>query len=294
MTSAVEAHLKPRALSLALIGCGHIGGSLSLSLRAAKRLKQVIGFDRDPRITERALGLGICDEVAPSIEACVAHADVVVLAIPVRALGEVCTAIAKAVRAGAIVTDVGSLKGRVVRICEDTLGGRARFVGGHPMAGTEKSGPEHAQSRLFKGRTVILTPTGTTSAAALRFVTDMWRALDAKVVELDPEAHDHAVAALSHLPHLVAFALCGAATPEAAALAGLAGGSFTDGTRVASSAATMWTDLLIDNRAAITPLLEAFRGQLAALQKALDKRDAAGLLALIERAAATRKTIVGA
>jgi prephenate dehydrogenase len=290
---AVAVDLKPRALSLALIGCGHIGGSVSLALRAAKRLKHVVGFDRDPRVAERARDLGLCDEVASSIEAAVADADVVVLAVPVRALGEVCTSIAPAVRAGAIVTDVGSLKGRVVRVCEENLGDRARFVGGHPMAGTEKSGPEHAQSKLFKGRTVILTPTPHTSAAALRFVTDMWLAMEARVVELAPEAHDRAMAAVSHLPHLLAFALCGATTAEADQLAGLAGGSYTDGTRVAASAASMWTDLLIDNREAIQPLLEAFRAELTGLQKAIDKRDVAGLTAILERAAKTRKTIVG-
>jgi prephenate dehydrogenase len=293
VNGAVASDLAPRALTVALIGCGHMGGSLIMALRAARRLRHVVGFDREARVMQLARELRIIDEAAPSAAAAVELADVVFLAVPVRALGEVCAAIAPAVRAGAIVTDVGSLKDRVVRVCEENLGDRARFVGGHPMAGTEKSGPEHAQSRLYKGRTVILTPTERTSAAALKFVTTMWQATGAQVVELSPAAHDKAVAALSHLPHLLAFALAGTVDAEAEQLQGLAGGSFTDATRVASSSPAMWAPLLIDNRDFILPWLESFGAKLESLRYALHKRDASALAALIERAGGARKKIVG-
>lgn len=289
----VASELAPRALQVALIGCGHIGGSLILALRAARRVRHVVGYDRDPNVAARAAGLEIIDEVAPSAEAAVGRADVVILATPVRALGEVCKTIAPSVRAGAIVTDVGSLKARVVRVCEAELGDRARFVGGHPMAGTERSGPEHAQSKLFKGRTVILTPTERTSTAALRFVTAMWAALGTRVVELDPDAHDRAVAALSHLPHAVAFALAGALDADPEALVGLAAGSFTDGTRVAASSSSMWGPVLVDNRDALLPWLDAFAARLAELRAAIAKRDAQAVSTLAERAAVTRRKILG-
>ena len=278
---------------VALVGCGHIGGSLALALRGLDPALRVIGCDRDAAVAARALELGLVHEVAADVGDAVADVDVVVLAVPVRTIGALAHTIAPSVKPGTVVTDVGSTKAEVVSACEAALAGRARFVGAHPMAGTERSGPDAADGMLFRGRAVIVTPTPATDAAARELVAAMWRGVGARVVELAPDVHDRAVAALSHLPHIAAFALAGALADDAATLAGLAGGSFDSGTRVAASAPAAWVEILLENRAALLPWIDRFAARTASLRTALVLGDAAALRSLLVEAGEARSKIRG-
>jgi prephenate dehydrogenase len=269
-------------VNVGLVGLGHIGGSLGLALRA--RGARVVGRDRDAAVAERARGLGIVDEVGE-----VGGADVVVLAVPVLAI----PACAAELHIGGetVVTDVGSTKRSVVAGCEALFGGR--FVGGHPMAGSERAGPEAADAKLFTGRRVLLTPTARTDARAVAAVTEMWRSVGAEVLALDAARHDRMIAAVSHLPHAVAYALVGALAGMADELRGLSGGGFVDTTRIASTPAPMWVDVFIDNRDMLLELIDRFSDRLGALRAAIAAGDAAELGRTIDEARRARAAILG-
>lgn len=269
-------------MKVGLVGCGLVGGSLGLALRARGAL--VVGQDRDPRAAERALALGIVDSIGV-----VEGADVVVLAVPVRSI----PACARALGAvSGVVTDVGSTKAAVVRGGEAVFGGR--FVGGHPMAGSERSGPDAADARLFEGRRVLLTPTARTEPDALARVAEMWRGVGATIVEMDAERHDRVLAAVSHLPHAVAYALAGALGALGAdSFRGLAGGGLTDTTRIAATPAPMWIDVFLENKGPLLEALDAFAAELGALRAAVEREDAAAIATIIEGARAARARILG-
>lgn len=269
-------------MRVGLVGCGLVGGSLGLALRA--RGAVVVGQDGDPRHAERALELGIVDEIGA-----VASADVVVLAVPVRSIPACARALGPV---AGVVTDVGSTKAAVVGGGEAVFGGR--FVGGHPMAGSERSGPDAADARLFEGRRVILTPTARTEPEALARVAAMWREVGAIIVEMDAERHDRILAAVSHLPHAVAYALAGAlGALGAESFRGLAGGGLTDTTRIAATPAPMWIDVFLENKGPLLEALDAFAGELGALRAAIERDDAAAIAAIIEGARAARARILG-
>jgi prephenate dehydrogenase len=271
---------------VALIGCGHIGGSLALALRALEPEVHIVGCDASSAAAERARTLGIVDSLAASAAEAAASARLVILAVPVGAMGT----IAAQLPGDSLVTDVGSTKADVVAACEAVLG--ARFVGAHPMAGSERHGPDAADAALFRGRAVIVTPTERTDAAALQTITALWQSLGARVVSMAPAAHDAAVAALSHLPHVVAYALAGALAEAAPALAGLAGGSFESGTRVAASSPAAWTEILLANRAALLPWIDRFASRTAELRSAIAAGDATRLRELLAAGGAARAQIV--
>ncbi len=268
---------------LGLVGCGHIGGSLARALRQAGAVTRVIGHDRDPATAERARELGIVDEVGLP-----GGADVIVLAVPVLAVPACARALAA--RPEAVVTDVGSTKLGIVRACEELL---PRFVGGHPMAGSEHSGPDAADAGLFRGRRVILTPTPRTDTGALATVAGLWRAAGATIVEMDPERHDRVVAAVSHLPHAVAYALCASLADRVDDLRGLSAGGFLDTTRIASTPPAMWIDVFLDNRGPIVELLDRYGAELRGLRDAIEARDATRIEALLSSARAARAGILG-
>jgi prephenate dehydrogenase len=271
-------------VKVALVGCGLIGGSLGLALRA--RGLTVIGQDRDPAAAERALALGALDAVGSG-----AGADVAVLAVPVRAIPEQAAAL-PALAPDAVITDVGSTKAAVVRAGEACFGGR--FVGGHPMAGSERAGPDAADARLFEGRRVILTPSARTDADARARVAELWRLAGATVVEMDAERHDRLLAAVSHLPHAVAYALAASVGGLGAdELRGLAGGGFTDTTRIAATPAPMWVDVFLENRARLLETLDAFSVELGALRAAIERGDGAAIAAHIDAARVARARILG-
>ena len=276
----------------ALVGCGMVGGSLMAALRAAGAVERVVGFDRERAHAETARARGIVDEVAAEAAAAARGAEVVVLAVPVRATAEVCAAIAGAVATARLVTDVGSTKSDVVAAAEAALPDAARFCGAHPMAGTEKSGPEAADAALFRGKLAILTPGARTSDEARAACTALWSAAGARTRVMTPAAHDRAVAWVSHLPHAAAFALAAAVGGVADEMAGLSGGGFVDTTRIAASDPAMWRDIFVANRAALIEALDAYAGELGALRRAVEAGDAAAIEALVARAREGRARVM--
>jgi prephenate dehydrogenase len=258
-------------MDVAVIGTGLIGGSFGLARRAAAPSERVVAFDPDPAALRAALELGAVTEGAPSAAAAVEGADLVVLALPVDRIPKTCWAIGHAVRADAVVTDVGSAKAQVVGEGESVFGGR--FVGGHPMAGSERHGIEAADARLFNDAWWILTPTEATSSHAYGTVSDVVRTLGATPVAVAPEVHDALVARLSHVPQLTASALVevAGAAGDREALLGLAAGGFRDVTRIAASNPDLWVAIIKSNRTAVLDALEGLGGRLAAVAEMISR-----------------------
>jgi prephenate dehydrogenase len=279
----------------ALVGCGLIGGSLLLALRAAGVVKRAVGCDKLPNHAEQARARGIVDEIAPLGEVA-RGADLIVLAVPVGVTAVVCEALAPALSPDVLVTDVGSTKVAVLAAVERALPFPERFVGAHPIAGTERSGPDAADATLFRGRRCLLTPTAATRAGALEACRALWESVGAHVDEVEAEPHDRALAWVSHLPHVAAFALAAAVGSEAVRdplLEGLSGGGFVDTTRIAASDPTMWRDVLLSNRDAVAAALRGLEEELAAVRRAMAGGDGAALEAMIARAHAGRRRVLG-
>lgn len=283
-------------MRLALVGVGMIGGSVAAALRRAGAVERAVGFDAQPEAARRGVELGVLDAVAASVEEAVREADLVVLGVPVGAMGEVMRAMAGALPAHAIVTDVGSTKRSVIEAARGALAKATgspirRFVPGHPIAGRERPGVEHADAELFRSRLYICTPIEETDARARATVEDLWRRIGAKVVTMDPAEHDRVFAAVSHLPHLLAFALVAriASEPDGERKLGFAGAGFRDFTRIAASSPSMWRDVCLANRAALGDELRGYRALLDELQRAVDAGDAAALEATFELASRARR-----
>jgi prephenate dehydrogenase len=278
-------------MRVVVVGTGLIGGSVGLAL--ARRGHEVVGYDRDDARIARAKELGAVTEVAPTLGDALTGSDVVVVAVPVGQIVEIVT---RALDAGAgVVTDVGSVKGPVVTAVEAACGGEsARFVGGHPMAGSEQEGVDGADADLFVGTTWVLTPTSGTDAAAYTNLRALIRELGAEVVTVTPDHHDVLVALVSHVPQLAASTLMDVATDheeEHRTLLRLAAGGFRDMTRIAAGHPAIWPDILAANRDAVLDALDAY---LEALQRARDLvsgADRDGLLGLLERARAARRSL---
>ena len=280
-----------RLKRVALVGVGLIGGSFAMALRRAALSGTLVGVDRDAAALERAAGLGVIDTAATSVTEGVRGADLVVVAVPVRAIGGVLHDVALALEPRGVVTDVGSTKGDVVRIAREEL--RAsfpRFVPGHPIAGREASGVEAAIPDLFKGARVVLTPGAETDADAVDLVRGCWEAIGARVTMLEPQAHDRIFAAVSHLPHLLSFALVSeiASRPEAAELLGFAAGGFRDFTRIAASSPEMWRDISLQNRDALLAELDRYGARLAVFRELIARGEGAGLERLMAEARSAR------
>ena len=275
---------------LTVVGVGLLGGSVALAARASGVAREIVGVGRDRQRLEGPLRAGMVDRIATDVAAGVDGADCVVLAATVFANEKLLEAIWCSAPAGALVTDVGSTKRGIVAVAERLSAGRPLgFVGSHPMAGSEKSGWQVARADLFRGATVIVTPTDATEPRAIKGVTALWEALGARVSALDPETHDRTVAAISHLPHVAAWALVDAvARFEPGALAFAARG-FRDTTRIAASDPPMWRDILLANADAVRASLVAFRAALDDLDRLIATGDAAGIEALLARLKTTRE-----
>ncbi len=256
--------------TVAVIGVGLIGGSFSRALKAAGAVQRVIGFDLDTANLAEALQLGVVDEIATDYAAAVASADVVFLAVPVRAMTAAVAACVPYLSAGCVVTDGGSVKDELVAACELLMPEGCHFVGGHPIAGTEHSGAKASFATLFQGRRCILTPTARTNQQALELVQRLWEAAGSRVESMEPLTHDRVFAAVSHLPHMVAYALVHAvdrsAEEEENILAFSAGG-FRDFTRIASSDPSMWRDIALMNRLPLLSVLDRYQQEFAALKE---------------------------
>ena len=283
-----------RLKRVAIVGVGLIGGSFAAALRRAGAVATVVGVDRNPQALERAAALGVIDALAESVSDAAAGADLVVVAVPVRAIGPVLHDIALALDPGAVVTDVGSTKEEVTRAARAELRQLfPRFVPGHPIAGREASGVEAATPELFKGARVVLTPTEETAADAVDLVRACWEAAGGRVALLDAARHDRIFAAVSHLPHLLSFALVSeiASRPDAAELLGFAAGGFRDFTRIAASSPEMWRDVALQNRAALLEELDRYGARLAVFRELVDKGDGPGLQRLMAEARASRQAL---
>ncbi len=290
----------PHFASTAIIGVGLIGASLALALRDRKLTDKIIGIDQDKGVLERAAALNIIDDTASSLEQGVSGADLILIAAPVGAIGEIVAGLRDHARDGAIIIDAGSVKGAVATAAA-TLPERLFFVPSHPVSGTEQSGPEAGFASLFEERWCILTPLNRTDDAyrgAVDTVAALWRAVGAQVDIMDAEHHDLALAVTSHLPHLIAFTLIGAAddlesVTEAEIIKYSAGG-FRDFTRIAASDPVMWRDVFLHNREAVIEALGRFTEELIALQRAIRWGDGKALHAAFERGQVLRQAIVEA
>ncbi len=276
---------------LGLIGCGLMGGSFALACKRAGLVRRVVGYSKSPSTTERARQLGVIDVEAPSALLAVAGADLVLLAVPVAATAATLKAIRHLVTAQTLVMDVGSTKLDVVHAARDALRERfGSFVPAHPVAGREVAGVEHADAELYRGAQVILTPTERTLTAQLQRAESLWRALGCRVSSMAPEAHDAGFAAVSHLPHLLAFALMGSiqAQPDAKRLLSLAGPGFRDFTRIAAGDPALWRDVLLANREQVLAQSQQFMAALEQLQQAMRAGDGQLLHDLITLASTAR------
>lgn len=276
---------------LTIIGVGLIGGSLARAARRAGYCREIVGNGRDERSLRRAEELGVIDRYDINAARAVEGADMVLLAVPLGAMEQVMRDIAPGLKPDAVVTDVGSAKGGVIAAAQRVFGKMSkRFVPGHPIAGTEKNGVEASFADLFQKRRVILTPLAETAPSAVNAVRKMWEVCGAEVVEMGVEHHDEVLAATSHLPHLLAFALVDtlARMHEQAEIFRYAAGGFRDFTRIASSDPVMWRDICLVNRDAVLNMLDRFQGDLGMLRDKIDGGDGNGIEEIFRRAKTAR------
>jgi prephenate dehydrogenase len=272
-------------MNIAIIGVGLIGGSVALALRQGHSELRVVGIDRDADAIDNALRRGVIDEAGtPSA---IADCDVILIAVPVRQFPAVLAEISLHLKTDAVITDAGSTKVDVIRAARAALGNKiCQFVPGHPIAGREHVGVAAAVSELFQGKNVVLTPIAENAVISVERVRTLWRACGARVVEMAAETHDAVFAAVSHLPHLLAFTLVDefASRPNAKTLFSFAASGFRDFTRIASSSPEMWTDIVLNNRDALLREVNAYEVQLAALKVAIEASDGEALHGLMARA----------
>ncbi len=281
---------------LCIIGVGLIGGSLARAARRAGACREIVGGGRDGAQLARAVELGVIDRYTTDLAQAVAAADMVVLAVPLGAMESVMRAVAESLRPDAIVTDVGSAKGSVVAAAEREFGAMPRrFVPGHPIAGTEQSGVEASFADLFAQRRVILTPLPITEREAVNSVRRLWQQAGAEVVEMSVAHHDEVLAATSHLPHMLAYALVDtlARMQEKAEIFRYAAGGFHDFTRIASSDPAIWRDICLANRAPLVAVLDRYQHDLTALRDAIAAADGERILHVFSRAKKARDQYSG-
>ena len=276
---------------LGLIGCGLMGGSFALALKRAGLVKRVVGYSKSPSTTERARQMGVIDVEAPSALLAVSGADIVLIAVPVASTEATFKSIKHLVTPQMLIMDVGSTKREVIdagrRSLREQIG---CFVPTHPIAGKEVSGVENADVDLYAGRQVVLTPIDRTNSVQLQQAINVWSALGCRVVTMTPETHDAAFAAVSHLPHLIAFALVNAITGQALGkdFLSLAGPGFRDFSRIAASDPTMWRDIMISNREELLAQSQIFQRSLQALEVMISSGNVEALLEQFEQASAIR------
>ena len=276
---------------LGLIGCGLMGGSFALAAKRAGLVKRVVGYSKSPSTTERARAMGVIDVEAPSALLAVSGADVVLLAVPVSATEATFKAIRHLVTHDTLIMDVGSTKCDVVdsarRVLRENVGA---FVPCHPITGKELSGVDHADVNLYTGKQVILTPIERTLTVQLQKATALWTAMGCHVETMSPQAHDAAYAAVSHLPHLIAFALMNSITGQATSqsLLSLAGPGFRDFTRIAASDPKMWRDIMLANREELLIQSRVFKDALAGMEALIAAGNGDALEDLIKHASNTR------
>jgi cyclohexadieny/prephenate dehydrogenase len=288
----------PTISRLAVIGAGLIGGSVARAAKAAGAAKAVVVTDRTPQVRQRVreIGSSFADSIAETNADAAKDADLIVIAVPVGACGDVAKEIAHSLKPGAIVSDVGSVKSSVARDMAPFVPGGVHFIPAHPVAGTENSGPDAGFAELFVNRWTILTPVDGTDPAATEILQAFWEKIGANVAVMTPEHHDLVLAITSHLPHLIAYTIVGTANElgdvtESEVLKFSAGG-FRDFTRIAASDPTMWRDVFLHNKDAVLEMLGTFNEDLSKLTRAIRRGDGEALFEHFTRTRAIRRGIV--
>ena len=280
---------------VAVIGLGLIGSSIARGVREQMPTARVIGYDADPAVRLEADALGFCHDIADSAGAAVIDADLVMLCVPVGAIGSAAAEIAADLPADAVVSDVGGAKASVAAAMRAALP-HATIVPGHPVAGTEFSGPAAGFASVFKGRWCILTPAGDADPAAVMRVTAFWERLGAQVEIMDAQHHDLVLAVTSHVPHLIAYSIVGTASDLEEVTRGevikYSAGGFRDFTRIAASDPTMWRDVFLNNRTAVLEILQRLTEDVTVLQRAIRWGDGDALFDLFTRTRAIRRSII--
>ncbi|NML10646.1 prephenate/arogenate dehydrogenase family protein [Sphingobium sp. AR-3-1] len=278
-----------------IIGLGLIGSSLARAIRADMPTVRVTGHDADPAVRDIARRIDLCDDVTDTAGASVTDADLVILCVPVRAMGAAAAEIVDDLPLDAIISDVGSCKADVLAQLNAALPGRT-IIPAHPVAGTENSGPEAGFATLFKGRWCIVTPPADADPAAVERVSELWRRVGADVETMDPAHHDLVLAVTSHLPHLIAYTIVGTASDlenvTQSEVIKYSAGGFRDFTRIAASDPTMWRDVFLANKDAVLEMLQRFSEDLSALQRAIRWNDGDALFNLFTRTRAIRRSII--
>ncbi|MBC7247734.1 MAG: prephenate dehydrogenase/arogenate dehydrogenase family protein [Actinobacteria bacterium] len=279
-----------------ILGTGLIGGSMGMAIRAERLAESVTGYDADGRMLQEAMRRGAVQETAGSARELASLCDLVIVAVPVRAIPAVLSDIAGYLRPGTTVSDVGSVKTGIVEAARRVLPGHCHFVGGHPLAGSEQRGVEFADPALFRDAYYVLTPTGDCDAEAYSRLHALITSLGARVIAMEPGLHDHAVSVISHLPHVTAMGLMNLALlrAEKHPLLALAAGGFRDVTRIAASDPALWLDILMENRVAVGESLQEFIDALRRVRELLREGREEELLAWMERASSGRRNLAPA
>jgi cyclohexadieny/prephenate dehydrogenase len=283
---------------VAFIGIGLIGSSLARRMRRDGLAREIVACARSRKTLDTVRDLQLADRITADPAEAVKGADLVVIATPLSAYAEIGRRIGPALKPGAIVTDVGSVKSSAIRDLQPSLPAGVHFIAGHPVAGTEHSGPESGFAELFEGRWTILTPVNGADPAALEKLKALWEAAGSKVVTMDPEHHDRVLAIVSHLPHLIAYTIVDTATNLQADLQSevieFSASGFRDFTRIAASDPVMWRDVFLANREAVLEMLQRFTEDLTALQRAIRRGEGDKLQELFTRTRAIRRAIIEA
>lgn len=281
---------------ITIIGMGLIGSSLARAIRKNNIATKIIAADRDPEVCGTVKKLGIADAAMIDLAQSVVGSDIVILSVPVGACGEVAEQIGPMLKPGAVVTDVGSVKQAVIRAVKPHIPDSAHLVPGHPIAGTEFSGPEAGFAELFEGRWCILTPEPDTDIQAVEKITKLWEACGSQIELLEPGHHDLVLGITSHLPHLVAYTIVGTAgdleEDIKSEVIKFSASGFRDFTRIASSDPVMWRDVFLNNKDAVLEILQRFSEDLTALQKAIRRGDGAYMQQVFTRTRAMRRQII--
>ena len=275
----------------AILGVGLLGASFSLAIKKKKICSHVTGFGRSRENLERAKSMGILDTVSPDPASACRDADLVLLAAPAGSFIELIKQACPAFKKGAIVTDVGSVKGDLVHELEELMPPGVHFIGSHPIAGSDRSGIDSAHADLFRDALCIVTPTERSDPPALKNVMDLWASLGSKVLAMGPAQHDRVYAAVSHLPHLIAYAMVNTVSDIDKSYLSYCGQGFRDMTRIAASSPDIWTDISLLNRQNLIEMLSLFRENLNRMEAHLNTAAADALRQEFIRASATRKSI---
>jgi cyclohexadieny/prephenate dehydrogenase len=287
--------VEPLFKKLCLVGLGLIGSSIARAARASKAVQEISALDASPQVLARVRELGIADDASGDIKCALAGADLVILCVPVGVIGAVAKEIAPYLEHGAVLSDVGSVKGSVMAQVAPYVPDGVHFIPAHPLAGTEYSGPDAGFSTLFHNRWCILTP-ARAEGDALEAMAEFWKRLGAKVETMTMEHHDLALAVTSHLPHLIAFNIVGTAAHleqvTQSEVIKFSASGFRDFTRIAASDPTMWRDIFLNNREAVLEMLSRFNADLDSLRRMIESGDGQGLFDLFTRTRAIRRGIV--